>query len=103
MSAFRVGQRVRIVFPGNWNHGKEATIWKIAPNSVLARRKGFNPEIHHNVCVYCTDVVGVGEYNNGGQEIAYLAQDLVPLTDPGAAEFIARMFKPAPRLEKELN
>lgn len=76
MSKFKVGDRVRIVSTDSDARGREATVWKIDPNSEWdeIRLRG--------TVAYCVDVDGWGRHSRSGKEIAFPEYELAPLVPP---------------------
>ena len=71
---FRIGDRVRVNFIENpKTHGREATII----------RYGFsNNRIHGLGYYFEVDIDGIGPFNAHGDQYAYSASDLEPLSPP---------------------
>ncbi len=84
MSAFKVGQRVRIVRTDSLAYGKQATIieitvWQSWHAGVV------NGGAKAGDAAYVVDVDGVGSIiPSTGHTITFSAYDLAPLTDPDA-------------------
>lgn len=87
MSNLLVGMRVRINFPPEpLAHGKEATIVGVDKNTIWSP---FSPSCKPNgITSYAVSIDGLGGKSNLGNQLAYEAHELIPLTDPKADEFI---------------
>jgi hypothetical protein len=105
---FRIGDRVRILSPGNL-HGSTGTVWDIKrPATWWERLMGAEPwrwqdhaiamGVHPKETAYLVDVDGLGRYGISPGPFGFPSYWLAPLTDPKADAFIesVKKWKPEP-------
>lgn len=99
MSAFRVGQRVRIirtmaVTDGPNCLGRKATIWDIRSHSRFTDGTTGTS--------YRLDIDGIGRYSSNGNPWGCPADWIAPLTDPRCSDFIGDMERFASLAKKHV-
>ena len=99
MSAYRVGQRVRVCKPGNQHHRKQGTITRI----FISRGLRSSGRVLRGVTAHAVTLDDGTSRGREGLPLAFLAEHLRPLTDRGVKQFMRRLLQPvgcldAPRL-----
>ncbi len=87
MATFKVGQRVRIVCPPSYFHGREATVWKIEKGSEWHEESVRRAGLSRSDIGYCVDIDGYGRILRDGHYSAFPAWMLAPLTDGESDEW----------------
>lgn len=93
---FKVGDRVRINYPGVPNHGLQATVMDVLYDHLTQQGLGKAPKRCPVICR--VDVDGRGCINPCGQRWGYEPHELIPLLPPvadtWAADKVKQLVKP---------
>lgn len=95
MATFRVGQRVRVNWPGIASHGKEGVVWEIVPKAIWRPSTIEAGRVSPDDTAYRVDLEGVGKQWKDGVYVAFAEHQLEPIVESdGFQSFMDKVLTP---------